>query len=208
MVYLYGGAYFAGSGNDNRYGPDFLLENHVIVITLNYRLGIFGFLNMNTPEHSGNMGLKDQQLALQWIYENIEQFHGDNKRITAFGQSAGGSSAHFHILSSNSRKYIRNVISMSGVADDYWAINNKDDHWKLAYEIANDFNETQISPNDLIQLLTSVSPQSIVYYGNSPSFVSRICNAKFAPVVESWLNDFYFYFYLYGFYYTKLYSSR
>lgn len=78
-----------GSGNENLFGPDFLIDQNVIVVTSNYRLGAFGFLSFDNAEHSGNMGLKDQQMALKWIHENIGQFNGDNKRITTFGSSAG-----------------------------------------------------------------------------------------------------------------------
>lgn len=81
--------YNEGSGNNYVFGPDFLLENRVIVVTINYRLGVLGFLSLGLREYSGNMGLKDQQLALKWIFENINQFDGDNERITIFGQSAG-----------------------------------------------------------------------------------------------------------------------
>lgn len=78
-----------GSGNDWLYGPHFLIENHVILVTINYRLAVLGFLSLNLPEYSGNMGLKDQQLALKWIHANVQRFGGDNSRITIFGQSAG-----------------------------------------------------------------------------------------------------------------------
>lgn len=78
-----------GSGNDDTYGPDFILEKRLICVTFNYRLGIFGFLSLNSPEYSGNMGLKDQQLALKWIHKNIENFNGDNNKITLIGHSAG-----------------------------------------------------------------------------------------------------------------------
>lgn len=89
MFWIHGGAYYLLSGNDQWFGPDFLMEQQVMLVTINYRLGVFGFLSLNTTEYSGNMGLKDQQLALKWVYENIEQFHGDSKRITIFGESAG-----------------------------------------------------------------------------------------------------------------------
>lgn len=77
------------SGNTDTLGPDYLIETDVIIVTINYRLGIFGFLSLNTTEYSGNMGLKDQQLALKWTYENIEQFHGDPTKITVLGHSSG-----------------------------------------------------------------------------------------------------------------------
>lgn len=78
-----------GYGQDDFYGPDFLLSYDNIVVTIQYRLGIFGFLNLNYGEYTGNMALKDQQLALKWIYENIEQFSGNRQEILVFGQSAG-----------------------------------------------------------------------------------------------------------------------
>lgn len=89
MFWIHGGGYYDWSGNDQLFGPDFLIEKRVILVTFNYRLALFGFLSLGTPEYSGNMGMKDQQLALRWVYENIDQFNGDTKRITIFGESAG-----------------------------------------------------------------------------------------------------------------------
>lgn len=91
MFYIHGGGYLEGSGNDFMYGPDFMVENQVILVTINYRLGVLGFLSLGLPEYSGNMGLKDQQMSLKWVYDNIEAFGGDNSRITVFGESAGKS---------------------------------------------------------------------------------------------------------------------
>lgn len=89
MFFIHGGGFAEGSGNDVVSGPDFLVEKDVILVTVNYRLGILGFLSLDLPEYSGNMGLKDQQLALKWTNQNIEYFGGDQNRITIFGQSAG-----------------------------------------------------------------------------------------------------------------------
>lgn len=89
MFFIHGGGYMDGSGNDWLYGPEFLVENRVILVTINYRLAVLGFLSLDLPAYSGNMGLKDQQLALKWVHKNIHCFGGDNERITIFGQSAG-----------------------------------------------------------------------------------------------------------------------
>lgn len=89
LVWIYGGGFTEGDYTDFYYGPDFLLTADNIVLTIQYRVGIFGFLNLGTREYSGNMGLKDQQLALKWVYENIENFSGNKNEILLFGESAG-----------------------------------------------------------------------------------------------------------------------
>lgn len=92
LVWIHGGGFTNGNATDAWYGPDFLLSEDNIVVTLQYRVGIFGFLNLGTPEYSGNMGLKDQQLALKWIYQNIAHFSGNKNEILLFGESAGSKS--------------------------------------------------------------------------------------------------------------------
>lgn len=89
IVFIHGGAFQIGDSTDDMYGPDFLLSQDNIYITIQYRLGIFGFLNLNYGEYTGNMGLKDQQLALKWIYDNVEHFSGKREEILLFGNSAG-----------------------------------------------------------------------------------------------------------------------
>lgn len=89
LVYIFGGGFNIGSAGDGYYGPDFLLSLDNILVTMHYRLGIFGFLQLNDTEYTGNAGLKDQQLALKWVYQNIENFSGNKHQITIFGQSAG-----------------------------------------------------------------------------------------------------------------------
>ena len=59
----------------------FLLEHDVVLVSMNYRLGVFGFLSLNSPEVSGNQGLRDQQLALQWVQKNIHHFGGDASQV-------------------------------------------------------------------------------------------------------------------------------
>lgn len=91
MFFIHGGGFFDGDGSDQFYGADHFMEKErqVILVTINYRLGPFGFANLDDDLFSGNMGLKDQAMALEWVYNNIHAFHGDRNCITVFGQSAG-----------------------------------------------------------------------------------------------------------------------
>ncbi len=90
LVWIYGGAFVLGDAGDSMYGSDFLLSQDNILVTVHYRIGIFGFMNLGgTGDYTGNMGLKDQQLALKWVYENIENFSGNKNEILLFGESAG-----------------------------------------------------------------------------------------------------------------------
>lgn len=90
MVWIHGGSYTTGSGDLAIFDPARLVaENRVIVVSVTYRLGLFGFLA--TPAgRPGNLGLLDQLEAFRWVRRNIQAFGGDPRRVTAFGQSAGG----------------------------------------------------------------------------------------------------------------------
>lgn len=94
------------------YSPEYLLMENVIVVTINYRLHVLGFFKY--PRVSSNIGYKDQQLALEWVHENISSFNGDADNICLFGESSGGGSAHFHVLNKRSRRLIRSAICQSG----------------------------------------------------------------------------------------------
>ena len=99
MVWIHGGAFTSGNGSSTTYGPEFLLDKEIIYVSINYRLGIFGFLSTGDKIAPGNFGLKDQVLALKWVQKNIKAFGGDPKKVTIFGQSAGGVSVGLHALS-------------------------------------------------------------------------------------------------------------
>lgn len=101
MVYIHGGAFLFGSSTSSSYGPEYLLCENVILVTLNYRLGALGFLSTGDEVAPGNWGLKDQVLALKWVQNNIEYFGGDSNLVTIFGESSGGVSVHFLTLSNS-----------------------------------------------------------------------------------------------------------
>ncbi|KAL1444367.1 hypothetical protein MTO96_007002 [Rhipicephalus appendiculatus] len=115
VVWVHGGGFTQGSASlDNYTGAALAAKTGLVVVSMNYRLGILGFLDANSPEAPGNMGLMDQTLALKWIQENIREFGGDPSRVTILGESAGGMSAHAHILSPMSRGLFQRAYMMSG----------------------------------------------------------------------------------------------
>ena len=95
MVWIYGGGFRAGGSSETRQHGDSLAHRNVVIVSMNYRLGIFGFfahpeLTAESPHHaSGNYGLMDQNAALDWVQKNIANFGGDPHNVTIFGQSAG-----------------------------------------------------------------------------------------------------------------------
>ena len=101
MFYIFGGAF--GSGDASKEGPEFLMSRDVVLVMVNHRLGVLGFLSTADTVISGNMGLKDQVLAMKWTKENIYDFGGDPRRITLHGHSSGAVSAHLHTISPLSR---------------------------------------------------------------------------------------------------------
>ncbi|CAL7947467.1 unnamed protein product [Xylocopa violacea] len=113
MVWVAGGAFQFGSGN--KIEEKLLMDRNIILVTFNYRLGPFGFLSTEDSVVPGNMGLKDQSMALRWVSDNIRSFGGDPKNITIFGASAGGTSVHYHYLSPLSAGLFQRGISISGV---------------------------------------------------------------------------------------------
>lgn len=120
LVYFYGGGFIAGDGSEPRYDGESMAGRGVVAVTLNYRLGLFGFmahpeLSKESPQHaSGNYGLLDQAAALRWVRENVAAFGGDPKRVTVAGESAGSASVSAQMASPLSRDLIAGAIGESG----------------------------------------------------------------------------------------------
>lgn len=124
IVYIHGGAFMFNSGGT--YGEKYLVDKNIVYVSLNYRLGPLGFLSTESRYLPGNMGIKDQKLALRWIKENIRNFGGNPDSITLTGMSAGGVSVHVHTLSSNPNVQLFNrAIAQSGSALNPWALMEK-----------------------------------------------------------------------------------
>ena len=119
MVFIHGGGFQAGGSADPLYnGTNFAAANDVILVTFNYRINIFGFVNFgaidSSFEDSGYLGLKDQIAALQWIKENIAEFGGNPDNITIFGESAGSASVLFLTVADSAKNLFQKAIPQSG----------------------------------------------------------------------------------------------
>lgn len=126
MVFFHGGGFIHGNGTDDSvHGPDFLIEKNVVIVSLNYRLGVLGFLSLDCKEAPGNMGLKDQVQALKWVQQNIKNFNGDPNNVTIFGISAGGASVEYLVLTPMAKGLFHKAIAQSGSSLLPWAQNNK-----------------------------------------------------------------------------------
>ena len=120
LVYFYGGGFVAGDGSEARYDGEAMAKKGVVTLTVNYRLGVFGFmahpeLTKESAHHSsGNYGLLDQHAALLWVQKNIAAFGGDPARVTIAGESAGSISVSAQMASPLSKDLIAGAIGESG----------------------------------------------------------------------------------------------
>jgi para-nitrobenzyl esterase len=120
LVYYFGGGFMAGDGSEPRYEGASMAAKGIVAVTVNYRLGVFGFmahpdLTKESPHHaSGNYALLDQHAALKWVHDNIAAFGGDPRKITIAGESAGSISVSAQMGSPLSRDLIAGAIGESG----------------------------------------------------------------------------------------------
>ena len=136
MVWIHGGAFMNGSGSSPGYdGTSFASEGDVVVVTINYRLGVLGFLHLGEAggeayANSGNCGILDQVAALKWVKENIEAFGGDPNNITIFGESAGAMSVGTLLAIPSAKGLFNKAILQSGAASNVLSV-------KTATRVAN-----------------------------------------------------------------------
>ncbi|XP_073975346.1 venom carboxylesterase-6-like isoform X1 [Rhodnius prolixus] len=119
IFYIYGGGFSMGSGEIDK-SPEYFMDHDVVIVMPNYRLGPLGFISMEDNIMAGNMGMKDQVMALVWVRKNIANFGGDPDQVTLIGESAGGASAHYHMYSPMSRGLFHKAVSQSGTAVSCW----------------------------------------------------------------------------------------
>ncbi|KAL1498381.1 hypothetical protein ABEB36_009188 [Hypothenemus hampei] len=122
MVWIFGGGFTIGDASYNSYAPDFLLNRNLVFVSLNYRLGVLGFLSTNDLNCPGNWGIKDQVMALRWIKRNIQAFGGNPEKVTIVGQSAGSASVSYILQSKKTEGLYSGAIMQSGTSLCTWSL--------------------------------------------------------------------------------------
>lgn len=192
MFYIHGGGFIYGSGLKEEFGPEYLIENNVVVVSINYRLGVLGFLNLDIAEASGNMGLKDQVKALEWVQRNIHNFGGDKNNVTIFGTSAGSSSVEYLILSPKAKGLFHKAIHHSGASINDWALNYGQSE-QITVNLLNKL-EYKGNPNDkrgIYEFLLKIPAQQLVAAGFyvTETFTSTVIFFGFVPTIEKDFSD-------------------
>ncbi|URQ67337.1 carboxylesterase family protein [SAR86 cluster bacterium] len=174
MVWIHGGNDTAGWS----YEPDYIGHNlsnkDVVVVSIGYRLNIFGFFkHPNMSKQTGNFGLEDQILSLQWLKENIKYFGGDPNNITIFGESAGGAHISYHLVSPASEGLFEKAIIQSGgynLVSPYSLLDIQE-----AYNFAKEATDI-ISPNNF-EALRNIDSKRLLD-------VSKAMGYPFHPIID------------------------
>ncbi|HEV2274139.1 MAG TPA: carboxylesterase family protein [Acidobacteriaceae bacterium] len=159
MVWIHGGGFLAGAGSEPRYTNSALVSKGIVLVTINYRLGVFGFLTSKDLAsegggHAGNYGLMDMVAALRWVHANIAAFGGDPGNVTIFGESAGSFAVSALTTASEARglfekaigesgAFFGNTIPMSSLSDRIW----RDQAWIDSLGVKN-LSELRALPAD------------------------------------------------------------
>ena len=163
MLWIYGGGFQTGSQDfyDARALPAL---NDVILVTINYRLSILGFLSTGARTDGdnsvlGNYGLWDQHMAIKWVHDHIDKFGGDPNRVTIFGESAGSASVIYQALYEGSQGLFQRVIAQSGSPASGWALDHNPRELFLRYANANGCSKQ--SNADTVNCLREIPADSL-----------------------------------------------
>ncbi|XP_041983340.1 esterase FE4-like isoform X1 [Aricia agestis] len=186
IVWIHGGGFSFGSGKRAEFGPKFLVRHDVVLVTINYRLGVYGFMCSDSVEVPGNQGLKDQYIALKWVKTNIASFGGDENKITVMGESAGSMSVDYHLLSKR-EKFFKRAILQSGSALCPKEFVQSDD--KAAMKIAKHLGFETDNIIDAINFLSKQNEKVVISTTQELNMYFRACAEKDFENVEKFVSE-------------------
>ncbi|XP_062993319.1 acetylcholinesterase-like [Elgaria multicarinata webbii] len=186
MVWIYGGGFYSGSSSLDVYDGRYLTYTQkVVLVSISYRVGAFGFLGLlGSQEAPGNMGLMDQRLALQWIQNNIQHFGGDPEAVTIFGESAGAASVGMHLLSVQSRSLFKRAILQSGAPNGPWTTITPAESRRRATLLGKKVGCHSPNDSELVGCLRSKSPQELMDQEWTVLPYNSVFRFPFVPVID------------------------
>ena len=185
MVFIHGGAYIFGSSTEYQVGS-FVTSEDVIIVTINYRLGVLGFLSTGDDSCPGNFGLWDMTLALQWVRDNIASFGGDPTDVTISGESAGGSAVGYLSISPHTKGLFTKAYLQSGTPTS--AFGRFLDPRKATLELAIHLNcfdkgsSAGVSSEETKEIVQCLRHRHVSNFTSFP--LASLDNVQFVPTVD------------------------
>ncbi|XP_013418250.2 fatty acyl-CoA hydrolase precursor, medium chain [Lingula anatina] len=179
MVWIYGGGYITGGASTYSF-KEFAVTGDVIVVSVNYRLNVFGFLSIGDDSIPGNIGLWDQIEALKWTKNNIQYFGGDPERVSLFGESAGGSCVTLLALTHVSSGLFHRLISQSGTANAFWAMSENGP--ELAVRAGNIVGCPTANTTALVDCLRTIDAETLM--NASVKATIGVSGSVYTPAVD------------------------
>lgn len=186
LVWIHGGGFISGTSSLDIYDGRFLSKSEsVVVVSMNYRLGAFGFLSLpDNTNIQGNAGLLDQRLALKWVANNIAAFGGDPSKVTLFGESAGSASVGFQLLSPGSQDLFQRAVMQSGSPNAYWATISQTEAWDRSLMLAKLVDCPSSPAARLEACLQQADPQKVSNKQFDVLTQSSLLSLPFTPHVD------------------------
>ncbi|XP_045115752.1 neuroligin-2-like isoform X2 [Portunus trituberculatus] len=179
LLYIHGGSFYSNGGR--LYPGEKLASLGMVVVTINYRLGPFGFLSTGDEAARGNWGLLDQRLALLWIRSHARAFGASHTKVLLLGNSAGAASVILHLVSPLSNGLFTRAVALSGCALAPWSLQARPLHF--AQKLATDVGCSQSDTREMVSCLRMTDADTInKVYGEK--YVQDGLWLAFAPVVE------------------------
>ena len=158
MVWIHGGDFLSGA-SDHYISDTFSTYGNVIIVTINYRLSLWGFLSTGDEQAPGNYGLWDQHLALKWVHNHIEDFGGDAAKVTIFGQGSGSASVVYQTLFSGNTALFQRAIASSGSVSAPWTFS--ENIRKETEHLGKKVNCKAVDSAALVECIRNKSPDAL-----------------------------------------------
>lgn len=181
MVWIHGGGFMRGSSTLELYDARFLAAvTGTIVVSMNYRLGAFGFLNLEGSDK--NVGMLDQVMAFEWVRDNIHYFGGNPDKVTLFGESAGAASVSMHLLSPLSKGLFHQAILQSGTAINPWSYVPSNESLRRSKVLATTLHCNTGSDEDVLKCMQDMSMENII--NNQEKVNPVFLQFSFVPAID------------------------